>query len=197
MENEINNSQILEEQEKKDLLSKMIQDEIINSGINIGHKIIQFGCGNNQGDFVRNLSKYSVDIEYKGIDTNESKLDSLKKDIIDSRYTFISASMQEYLDMITDDMEEKVDWFVLSGLLDKPLYEENQYNFLDIILKKCLEKCDIGVSFTFDNSKSDKDYYNIDYITAYIHTGFYRYKIVRFNEKDYVITVYKYFLQTN
>ncbi len=188
---------IIEEEEKQKLLQKMIQDEIINSGINFGQTIIEFGCLNYDGAFLKNITSYNGIIDYTGVDADGESLEKFKNQFKNENLKFLNSSMQEYLDSFDEMTQTKPDWFIISGLFDSPIYEENQYNFLDIILKKCLENSNIGVSFIFDNSKSDKDYYNIDYISGYIHTGFYRYKIVRFNEKDYLVTIYKYFLETN
>jgi len=190
----------LSQEEKHKILTKVIQDEIINSGINFGQNIVEFGCVNNEAAFIKNINSYNGNIEYTGVDINENKLLLLRDEFNDKNFQFLTSSMQEYIDDIEnseDSDKPKVDWFIISNIFDKPIYEENQYNFLDTILRNCLENSNIGVSFTFNNSKSDKDYYNIDYITAYIHASFYRYKIVRFNENEYLITVYKYFLQTN
>ena len=125
--------------------------EIIYCGIGNHESVLHFGACDKDLHFIKTLDQLQLDIEYTAVDSNED-INDLLKDYEPLERThpwfIVNESMQEFIDNIT---EERYNWTVITGVFDKPLYSERQYQFIDTVIRTCLQFSD-GVIFTINEN---------------------------------------------
>jgi hypothetical protein len=72
----------------------------------------------------------------------------------------VNESMQEYIDNIGD---ERYNWTLITGVFDKPLYSERQYQFIDTVIRECLNFSD-NVIFTIKEQTTSVFKYSMLYL---------------------------------
>jgi len=123
-------------------------------GLKRGDRIIHFGACDNGLNILPALEKNNKsDIFYLGIDPSE-KIKNLEETYTDREtYAFKNTSMQEFL----DDTYHIFEYTLITGIFDKPIYEEKQYIFISTVIQKCFEFA-YNIIFTIDVEKYRKDY---------------------------------------
>ncbi len=178
-------------EEKIRLRNEIIDKSVLSLGIENNQKILHFGVGSRKKSFLRHITKFPLD--YKGIDTDNLLVENCISDFNSEGVSFETSTMQSFIDK---DFESNFyDWIFIDGLLNKNLYENNQYDFIDTIIRKCIYNTKNGLIIFFDgkNTKNDNSY-NIDFLCAFIHSIYNRYTITRLNEYQYLLCIYKYYL---
>ena len=97
-------------------------------GIQSGDTILDLGCG--FGDLQKYLLKNDIKVKYIGIDINEEIIKIAKKEnsVLDVRV----------LDILNENFNEPVDYIVSTSSFNNKLNEESNYDFVYMLLKKCL-----------------------------------------------------------
>lgn len=181
---------------------QLLSREILSCGVNIDHSMLHFGAGYNNSmlfeyltNIVTNSLVQELNVKYFPVDVNSEKINH----IIDLNQTSnieihpTTIDMQTYL----DENRDEFDWTIITGIFDKNLYGENQFQFIDKIVSETLNISKEGVIFTFDSSVDTTDEYSIENIIQYVQSIYSRYKVSRINEHNYVICINKYFHSIN
>jgi hypothetical protein len=175
--------------EKVKIKNEILNQTIFSLGIDEHHSIVHFGCGSRNKSFVKYAE--NKNIEYVGIDIDEKVIEFFTSNCSKNNFFFKEDTMQNFID---DNFETDVsyDWSIIDGLLDKNLYGDNQYEYIDTIIRNLLVVSNIGIIICFNSEQTSLDnYYNSDFITALISTIYNRFTILRINENEYMFCVYK------
>lgn len=191
LENFDSESLIPPTQEKIEVRNQIINKTIINFGIYDKQKILHLGCGSRKKSLLNDIKE--KDILYTGVDADRSIIDECMINTSNPNFKFHNNIIQSYLDENSDFLYE---WSILEGILDKDLYDKDQYVFLDTIIRKCLYISESGVIVYFDSKKTENESnsYNIDFIYAYLMSTYNKVTISRLNKYDYVFCIYKYYI---
>lgn len=188
-----------------DVEQQIVIREILTCGINTSDKVVHFGSGYNDNSFFKYLVSLkdqnligTISLEYTAVDVDESsneKLNGIDTDnTLGAKIEFVNSSMQEFL----DENKNYYDWSVITGLFDRNLYGDQQFQFIDKILDSCFNVSNNGIIFTFDVSKENDDTYTVRHIISYLESKFKRYRINKVNERYYVMCIYRhYYSPTN
>jgi hypothetical protein len=178
-------------QEKINTRNEILNRSILSLGIEENQSIIHFGCGSRNGSFAEYIQ--DIPVKYLGIDANGDVIQKLNESIKSDRVSFKEETMQSVMDR-TSEEKTIYDWSIVDGLLDKNLYGDNQYDFIDTIIRKCLILSDAGLSIIMDSTYTkDDDDYNQDFLSAYIASMYNKFTIMRMNEHQYIFSIYKYY----
>lgn len=175
--------------EKVKIKNEILNQTIFSLGIDEHHSIVHFGCGSRNKSFVKYAE--NKNIEYVGIDIDEKVIEFFTSNCSKNNFFFKEDTMQNFID---DNFETDVsyDWSIIDGLLDKNLYGDNQYEYIDTIIRNLLVVSNIGIIICFNSEQTSLDnYYNSDFITALISAIYNRFTILRINENEYMFCVYK------
>ena len=140
--------------------------EIIYCGIGNYDSILHFGACDNNLFFLPILDELGLDVQYTGIDVkDEVKTFLTDFEPIERTHIWISHqdSMQEFIDNMND---ERFAWTLITGIFNKPLYSERQYQFIDTVIKNCLKFSD-NVIFTIDETSSSDFKYSMIYLYSH------------------------------
>lgn len=145
--------------------------EIIYCGVGQYESLLHFGACEKDLFFLPILDELGLDIQYTAVDVKD-EIKTLFTDFepIERTHTWIShqESMQEFIDNMED---EKYTWTLLTGIFNKPLYSERQYQFIDTVVKKCLEFSD-NVVFTINETSTDSFKYSMIYLYSHFTNAF-------------------------
>jgi hypothetical protein len=179
-------------QEKINTRNEILNRSILSLGIEENQSIVHFGCGSRNGSFAEYIK--DVPVKYLGVDANGDVIQKLNDSIKSDRFSFKEETMQSVMDR-TSEEKTTYDWSIVDGLLDKNLYGDNQYDFIDTIIRKCLVISNIGVIISMDSKYvKDDDQYNQDFLSAYIGSMYNKFTIIRVNEYQYLFGIYKYYI---
>lgn len=145
--------------------------EIIFLGIGPYESVLHFGACDNNLDFIKQLDELGLDIQYTAVDTkDEVKTFFTDFEPMERTHQWISIqeSMQEHIDNIE---EERYTWTIITGVFDKPIYSERQYQYIDTVLKTCLEFSD-NVIFTLKETSSETFQYSMLYLFSHLISEF-------------------------
>ena len=173
-------------------------DEILKYGIQKNESIVHFGAGYKSGYFLSNFYQNAfldknLDLKYTGVEVDSLRLDTTKEILktIEGGDTIslIQTSMQDFI----VDNSNQYDWALITGIFDKNVYGDTQFNFIHSVINEMFNFVDDGVIFTYNSSEYQEENYNIHYMNAYIQNNYSRYSIVRINENEYIYIIHKYF----
>ena len=179
-----------------------LTDEIIDCGIVDGSSIIHFGAGHKNGEFLKNLydsiTKRGISTKYVGVEADSEKIKStmenlLKSDVPTTYQNIINAPMQDYI----VDNTEKYDFAVISGIFDKNVYEDNQFQFIHSVINEMFNFVEHSIIFTYNSYEHQEEMYNVHYINGYVHNNYNSYSIMRINEHEYLYCINKYYFSYN
>ena len=145
--------------------------EIIFLGIGNHESVLHFGACEEGLNFIDVLDQFELDIQYTAVDIKD-EVKTLFSDFEPQHrtHTWISTqeSMQEFIDNIDN---QKYHWTILTGVFDKPLYSERQYQFIDTTIKSCLEFSD-NVILTIDENSSADFKYSMIYLFSHFTNAY-------------------------
>jgi predicted TIM-barrel fold metal-dependent hydrolase/SAM-dependent methyltransferase len=128
-----------------------IRFNILLSQFNLGNRsILDIGCG--FGDLNKYLSDKLDNYSYLGIDIvpdliNEANCRYSKKGIC-----------FKCGDFLAEDINENFDYAIGSGIFNFKLKNEDNYEYIERIIKKAFSLCKIGIAFDFLSDKVDYQY---------------------------------------
>jgi hypothetical protein len=140
--------------------------DILAFGIKPTERLLHFGCGDKQTNFLNNVIKLNPQIFYLGVDVNIDTIDSLNEKYKDNpEYAFQHDTMQNFLDYTMFGREGSLEFenILISGIFDKPAYKEKQHIFISTVVKRCLQFTN-SVIFTVD----DYNYREYNYTVLYV-----------------------------
>ena len=144
-------------------LKNMIAKELIYCGIGQYESVIHFGACDQDLFLLETLDEFGLDIQYTAVDIKE-EIETLfsKFQPIERTQPWISVNenMQEHIDNITD---EKYNWTLITGVFDKPIYSERQYQFIDSVIRSCLDFSD-NVLFSISEKPTPVFKYSMVYL---------------------------------
>jgi len=142
-----------------------LSKEILSFGIKPTERVLHFGCGDKQTNFLKNIQHIMPGIFYLGVDVNIDLIDKMNETYKDYPiYAFNNTTLQNFLDYDVENYNNPYfEHILITGIFDKPTYKEKQYIFISMVLKKCLMIAD-SVIFTVD----DYNYRDYNYSVLYV-----------------------------
>ena len=113
-------------------------------GITSGSSVLDLGCG--FGDFFGYLSSEGVMVDYVGLDINPKLLDVARAKYPDARFV-----QSDFLDENID----RVDFVVASGTFNLALRTDDNYRYVDRVLRKAYAIARSGIAMDFHTSYVD------------------------------------------
>ena len=127
-------------EERRDIRFKVLAEV----GIKNGDSILDLGCG--FGDFINYLGRHNISVDYTGYDINPSLIK-----IAQSRFPDKVFAVKDIL----DEQFPVFDYIVSSSCFNLPLSAHDNYEFVELIMKRCFEHSRKGVSIDFLSSYVD------------------------------------------
>lgn len=178
--------------EKVDKRNEILNESIFSFGIEKSHSLLHVGCGSRNMSFVEYCINKNE--KYIGIDANPQVISECNSKFSNAGIKFNELTIQSVLDT-AEETKKTYDWIVLDGILDKNLYEDSQYEFIDTIIRNSLLMSDVGLIIYMDrNPTKNDDIYNSDFMSVFIGTTYKRWNQIRLNEHQYLFCIYKYFV---
>jgi hypothetical protein len=139
--------------------------DIISFGIRPTERVLHFGCGDKQTNFLKNIQGIMSGIFYLGVDVDIDLIDEMTELYKEFPiYAFNNTTLQNFLDYdIENHNNPYFENILITGIFDKPTYKEKQYIFISTVVKKCLLFSD-KVIFTVD----DYNYRDYNYSVLYV-----------------------------
>jgi hypothetical protein len=141
--------------------------EIIFCGIGPYESVLHFGACDNELNFIKQLDELQLDVQYTAVDSkDEVKTFFTDFEPMERTMPWISVqeSMQEHIDNIED---ERYNWTIITGVFDKPIYSERQYQYIDTVIKECFNFSD-NVIFTLKETFSETFQYSMLYLFSHL-----------------------------
>ncbi|MBS3912919.1 MAG: class I SAM-dependent methyltransferase [Bacteroidetes bacterium] len=104
-------------------------------GIQPGDSVLDVGCG--YGDFYDYLNRQGIQTNYTGFDINPDFVSIAKE-----RYPEASFELKD----INNETYDKYDWIISSSCFNLALKSQDNYEFIDEILKSAYSHCNKGVA---------------------------------------------------
>lgn len=128
-----------------------IRFDILTSQFDFNNKsIIDIGCG--FGDLNKTLMRKFRNYKYTGIDIVEELITIGKSLYRSPDIKFLSQ------DFLTYNFNRNFDYAIASGIFNFKIEDEDNYNFIENMIKKALNICDVGLAFDFLSDKVDYKY---------------------------------------
>jgi hypothetical protein len=159
--------------------------ELIYCGIGQHESVLHFGACDSDLFLLETIDEFGLDIQYTAVDTKE-EIETLFSDFQPMEKTHqwitVNESMQEYIDNIGD---ERYNWTLITGVFDKPLYSERQYQFIDTVIRECLNFSD-NVIFTIKEQTTSVFKYSMLYLFQHFNTHSKKFTVKRLTEGKYI-----------
>lgn len=172
---------MIEEYQQKNNLAK----EILYCGIGNHESVLHFGACDTDLYFLETLDEHELDIQYTAVDVKEEINTLLTRfQPIERTHTWITVeeSMQEFIDNIES---ERYTWTILTGVFDKPIYSERQYQFIDTVIRSCSNFSD-NVLFTITENPTPIYKYSIVYLFQHFNQLFNKVTVKKIEEGKYI-----------
>ncbi len=163
--------------------------EIIYCGIGNNESVLHFGACDNDLYFLETLDQYELDIQYTAIDTKEeietlfTRFEPIARTL---PWITVNETMQEYIDNIDG---ERYNWTLITGVFDKPIYSERQYQFIDTVIRSCLEFSD-NVVFTLNQQATPVYKYSMVYLFQHFNQIKNRITIKKIEDGKYIFCIH-------
>jgi hypothetical protein len=175
--------------DKNNLDYTMLQ-EIIYCGIGDGESVLHFGAYAYGNDFLKILEDLELDISYTAVDTKE-EINTIFSDFKPSErnnpWVSVNESMQEFIDNID---YEKYHWTIITGVFDKPIYNDKQYVFIDMVIKSCLNFSD-NLVFTLDVKNTEEFEYNTGFLVLHLLSKYNKLTVKKLSEDKFIFCINK------
>jgi len=162
-----------------------VAEEIIYCGIGMNESVLHFGACDKDLFFLETLDEHGLDIQYTAVDVKE-EINTLftRFQPVERTHTWITVeeSMQEFIDNIED---ERYTWTLLTGIFDKPIYSERQYQFIDTVIRSCVNFSD-NIVFTISEQPTPEYKYSIVYLFQHFNQLFNKVTIKKVEEGKYI-----------
>lgn len=172
---------MIEEYQFKNRLAK----EIIYAGIGQYESVIHFGACDKDLFLLETLDEHGLDIQYTAVDTKE-EIETLLSNFEPIERTqpwiTVNESMQEHIDSIDN---ERYNWTVITGVFDKPVYSERQYQFIDTVIQSCMQFSD-NVLFTISEKPTPIYKYSIVYLFQHFNQLYNTVMVKKVEEGKYI-----------
>jgi hypothetical protein len=166
-----------------------IARELVFLGIGMHESVVHFGACDTDLNFIDAVDQFELDIQYTAVDVKD-EIKTLFTDLqpAEKTHTWISTqeSMQEFIDNIED---QKYTWSIITGVFDKPIYSERQYQFIDTIVKSCKEFSE-NVVFTLNVNTSTYFQYSIVYLFSHFMNLYDSVTIKKIDNDNYIFHIY-------
>lgn len=127
-------------EERREIRYKILSEV----GLKPGDSVLDLGCG--FGDFYTYLKRQGINVKYTGYDINKNLIEIAKKNHPDVEF---------YVKDILIENFPVFDYIVSSSTFNLKLLHEDNYIFIERILKKCYNHINIGLAFDFLTSYVD------------------------------------------
>jgi len=177
---------MIEEYQLKNILAK----EIIYCGIGQYESVLHFGACDKDLFLLETLDEYGLDIQYTAVDDKEeietlfTRFEPMARSL---PWITVQQSMQEFIDDVED---ERYSWTILTGVFDKPLYSERQYQFIDTIIRSCMEFSD-NVIFTISEHPTPVYKYSMVYLFQHFNQEYDKVTVKKIEEGKYIFCINK------
>lgn len=175
---------MIEEYQSKQNVAK----EIMYCGIGSNESVLHFGACDKDLFFLETLDEHDMDIQYTAVDVKE-EIETLftRFEPIARTHAWITVNqpMQEYIDDIED---ERYNWTIITGVFDKPIYSERQYQFIDTVIRSCMEFSD-NVIFTISQQATPVYKYSIVYLFQHFNQMYDKITIKKVEEGKYIFCI--------
>jgi hypothetical protein len=164
--------------------------EIIFCGIGPYESVLHFGACDNELNFIKQLDELQLDIQYTAVDSkDEVKTFFTDFEPMERTMPWISVqeSMQEHIDNIDD---ERYNWTLITGVFDKPIYSERQYQYIDTVIKECFNFSD-NVIFTLKETFSETFQYSMLYLFSHLVAEYETVTAKKLKDDQYIFHVTK------
>jgi hypothetical protein len=164
--------------------------EILYCGIGINESVLHFGACDSDLYFLETLDEHELDIQYTAVDVKEeietlfSRFEPIARTL---PWITIQQSMQEFIDDVED---ERYTWTILTGVFDKPLYSERQYQFIDTVIRSCIDFSD-NVLFTINQQATPVYKYSIVYLFQHFNQEYSKVTVKKIEDWKYIFCVTK------
>lgn len=175
---------MIEEYQTKNSLAK----EILYCGIGNYESVLHFGACDTDLFFLETLDEHELDIQYTAVDVKEEIETLLSKFEPMARtqpWITVQENMQEYIDNIEG---ERYTWTLITGVFDKPLYSERQYQFIDSVIRNCFEFSD-NVLFTINQQATPVFKYSIVYLFQHFNQAYDKVVVKKVEEGKYIFCI--------
>lgn len=162
-----------------------VAEEIIYCGVGMNESVLHFGACDKDLFFLETLDEHGLDIQYTAVDVKE-EINTLftRFQPVERTHTWMTVeeSMQEFIDNVED---ERYTWTLLTGVFDKPIYSERQYQFIDTVIRSCSDFSD-NVLFTISEQPTPEYKYSIVYLFQHFNQLFNKVTIKKVEEGKYI-----------
>lgn len=125
-----------------------IRFDILSSQYNFENKhVLDIGCG--FGDFNKTISQKTNNYEYTGVELVEALFIEAKNQYVGEKIHFINKNILEF------DSDIIYDYAISSGVFNHKISEDNNYDFIEQVIKKALSICRDGLAFDYLSDKVD------------------------------------------
>jgi len=162
-----------------------ILQEMKSLGLNKDNSIVHFGFCDNGLNFLDEIKKNDLEIFYLGVDTSDKVEESIIEHEESQNYAFQKRTLQDFL-----DTENHIfNYVLITGIFDKPVYEEKQYIFISSVIERCFSLAH-NIVFTMDVEKYRKDYnFSILYVINNIINIYDKVNIKKINNTKYIFSI--------
>ena len=172
-----------------------LASEMIFCGIGHHERVLHFGALDNDLNFIEALDEYELDIEYTAIDPEERiKTFFTEKQPMERTHNWVShqSTIQEFLDELEDSdyRPNLYNWVLVTGVFDKPIYSERQYQFIDSIVEKCAFFGE-NVVFTIKEIPTPTFKYSMVYLFSHFTVKYNKVNVKKIAENEYIFHITK------
>lgn len=164
--------------------------EVLMFGVTPGDKILHVGACDSDVNLIEGFEERNVDVFYLGVDVKEEikELGEKYKDV--DHYSFIQQPIQQLID---DELAEQYgatifNYTILTGLFNKPIYEDRHYLFISTLVDRCL-KFSQKVIFTLDAKEYNKFNYSVLYVINNIINTYNLATIKKLKKNNYIFCI--------
>lgn len=167
-----------------------IFDEIVNCGILEEDSVVNFGAGDSNGKFLETLLQYNGSFGkdlITAVEPDSKKIKSLTKKFADEEVLFLETSLQSYID------SEPVpsDWVVITGVFDKNIYGESQYDYVDSVIQNSLNIVNKGVIVSLKQEISNEFKYSMLYFFVSLSNSYHKFTVKKFDSNNFIFCIFK------
>ena len=162
--------------------------EMIYCGIGNHESVLHFGACDKGLHLIKVLDEFGLDIQYTAVDVKD-EVKTFFTDFEPMEKTHNWISHQESMQEFVDNMEgERYNWTLITGVFNKPLYSERQYQFIDTVIKNCLKFSD-NVVFTIDETSSSDFKYSMIYLYSHFTNAYNAVTVKKIDTGKYIFHI--------